>query len=328
VLFVATTGRQAPFNRWHDPEEVGTNFRCGNIDEFQNHLIFVASHLGQPYYYPGPQQSAIYQLENDLLFPNRTMSGVGRYLLFETIKPAAKVRMELSLTDSLAGDREDRLPPAEAIGTDRLSIPMIGRGSARVISEPLTPQLIDGRYYVAIDMGTNGTFFNYSLGGLMQLWGRDVRFDHRQMVAFLRDVSLVSEDQYQAIAPPSAIRHFPDDLMDRNVEYSGIYEDGWLGDQAYVVLSQSSAPSRIVCKLVVPRIKTEDFSTDVILQVDGKEVARKTVKLGDVDLTADLPPGAARRRIGLAFSKLQNFADPDGRPIGAKVLSIGIEPAR
>lgn len=327
LMFVGSTGRQAPFNRWYDPEEVAGNFRCGGVEEFPNHLIFVVSKLGQPYYVLGLQQSAIYQLEEDLMFPDRTMASIGRYLLFEVIHPSAKFRMEISLTDSLAGDRQDRLPwAAQVIGISRSPMVMKGRGAARVVSEPLTPQVIDGHYFLAVDMGTDGTFFNNNVSGLMRLWGRDVRLDHRQMVGFLRDFSLISEDQYQAISPPNSVRQFPNDLMDRNLEFSGIYEDGWLSDQSFVILSQPAAPCRIVCKLLVPNLGSSQFSTELGMRVDGKEVARKTVGVGDVELSADLPAEAGHRRIDLSFSKMQNFPDPDGRPIAAKVKSIGIEP--
>jgi hypothetical protein len=329
-LFVAVTGRQAPFNRWHDSEELGANFRIGSRDEFGDHLIFIASQLGEPYYVFGRHQVSVYQLETDVEFPERTMSAVGRYMLFQAVHPSSKVRVEVALTASLAGDRQNRLPPAAVVGQTRTALPMLGRGSARVISEPLQLQMIDGRPFLAVDMGTLGTFFSYEPRGLMRLYGRDVRLDHRQMVGFLRDVSLVSDEDYQALKPPTVIRNFPQDLMDKNVEYSGIYEDGWVGDHSFVTLRQPPGAARLVCRMVVPDIpsnKREWLTTEVTITVDGKQVARKRVEVGEAALAAELPPGAGRRRIELSFSELQNLPDPDGRPVGAELEQIAIEPA-
>jgi uncharacterized membrane protein YphA (DoxX/SURF4 family) len=322
VLFVGQTGRQAPINRWHDPENEGGNFRSGNIDAFREHLILITSHLSAV---PG-QRVAVYQLESDLLFLGRTMAAVGRHMFFQIVEPSPKVRLELSLTDSLAGNGEDLLPPAEVIGAQRASMPIVGRGSARVFSEPVTPQMIDGRAFVALDMGTDGTFFKDIRGGLMQLWGRNVRLDPRQMTAFLRDVSLVSEEQYQAMNAPSELQRFPADLMNKDLEYSGIYEDGWAADRMYVMLNQPNGPAKLVCQMLVPLINDKGFSTEINLRVDGKVVTRKTVGLGDVELSADLPPDAGHRRIELSFSKSQRLPDPDNRPFGARLKSISIQP--
>jgi hypothetical protein len=327
LLIVGQTGRQQPFNRLHDPEADGGNFRCGPPDAFRDHLIFISSELGDAAFFGRPKV-AIYQLETDLYFPDRTMAGAGRYILFQVVNPSKQVRVEVSMTDSLASDRVNRLPPAAAIGAKRSPLPMLGRGSARVFSGPLTPQIIDGRPFVGIDMGTAGTYFDYEPRGLMRLWGRQVRLDPRRMVGFVRDISLVSEDDYHALKSPTAIRYFPQDLTDPNLEYSGIYEDdGWVGDRAFVILSQPDVPAKVVCRLVVPRIDTENFSTDVTLLVDGTEMARKTTGPGNVELSADLPANAGHRRIELSFSKFQHFRDPDGRPVGAKLQSIEIESA-
>jgi hypothetical protein len=327
LLFIAETGRQAPFNRWREPQNVAGNFRSGGIESFGNHLVFIASRLGEPYYTAYRYTVATYQLETDLLFPDSTMAGMGRFLLFEIINPSPTVRLEMSLTDSLAGDHENRLPSAAAIGAERLSLPMMGRGSARVFSPPLTPQLIDGRQFVCVDMGGSGTVFKYKPGGLMKLWGQNVSLDHRQIVAFVRDVSLISENEYQVLAAPRGIQNFPQDLMNPHLEYSGIYEDGWIGDKGFLLLSQPPGPGRVVCRAIVPKISENSFSTEIVMRVDGKEVARKTVGLGDVELAADLPPATARRRIELSFSKIQHLPDPDNRPVGAELKAILIEAA-
>ncbi|HEY2584608.1 MAG TPA: hypothetical protein VGI81_02445 [Tepidisphaeraceae bacterium] len=329
LLFVGSTGRQSPFNRWHDPEEDGPNFRGGGLADFPNHLTFVASRLGEPYYVFGRENVGIYQLEGDTLLKGRTMAAVGRYLLFQVVNPSPAARLELDVTNSIIANGDDRLPPAEAIGAGRGAFPMVGRGSARIFSPPLTPQVIDGYPFVAIDMGTEGDFLNYAPGGLMKLWGREVRLDNRQLTGFLRDVSLVSEAEYQALRAPAIVERFPEDLGDRTLEYSGFYEDGFVGERAWVALTPPTGIRRLIVEGRIPRTNDPGFTTDAVLTVDGKELVRRTLGLDIFRLTAELAESASnvsRHRIELSFSRAQHLPDPDNRPIAAQVLRIGFAP--
>src|SRR5262249_40504978 len=118
---------------------------------------------------------------------------------------------ELSAT--LNADRDNRLPPAAAIGTERVPLPVCGRGSCRVFSPPLVPQRIGGRWYVALDMGTRGVQFPDRREGLMTCWGTGLRFDRRWLVGFARDISLLGAEDYAHMAPPAALAEFPRDLQ-------------------------------------------------------------------------------------------------------------------
>lgn len=326
TLFVACTGRQGVFNRWSDPEESPGNFRAGPLASFADHLIFVASDLGQPYFRPGAPRVSIFQLEPDLVYTTHTMAAAGRYLLFRVVNPSARVRLKLDITDTFAGDGENRLPPAEAIGAARVSFPLAGRGSARVFSAPLTPQLVRGIPFVAIDMGTDGTHLDYAPGGLMRLWGRNIRLDRRKVVGFVRDISLIADDEYGRIDAPSMIEHFPDDLFRRTLEYAGIYEDGYMGDQGFVALGQPAGTTLLLVEGVIPKINDDAFAADVVLSVDGRELVRKRLPVGVFTLSANVPAAPAghhRRKIGLAFDRLQHLPNSDARPVGAQLLRIG-----
>ena len=39
------------------------------------------------------------------------------------------------------------------VGKERERFPLVGRGSARVFSPPIAPQIINGMPYIALDMG-------------------------------------------------------------------------------------------------------------------------------------------------------------------------------
>lgn len=323
LLFVALTGRQVPFNRWHDPEGREGNFRAGPVDDFRDHLIFIASRLGEPYFVAGGRNVSIYQLESDVLFNNRTMAAIGRYLLFQAVNPSNGSRLKLDLTETAAGDGENRLPPADAIGDTRLRFPITGRGSARVFSPPIAPQIIDGRPYIAIDMGVEGDYINYAPRGLMRLWGRSVHLDRRKIVGFVRDVSLVSDAEYRAMRAPTILEHFPEDLIQPTLEYSGLYEDGYVGDRSFVSLSPPAGDAVLVAHGIVPRVNDSSFTTEAVMTVDGRELVRKVLPLGEFDLVAEVPNAPGRRKVELSFSRTQNLPGDDRRPVGAQLTRIG-----
>src|SRR5215831_155052 len=127
-------------------------------------------------------------------------------------------------------------------------------------------------------MGVEGTRFPEPRRGLMKLYGTDVSTDRRSLVGFLRDISLVSEEQYAAFKPPSEIAVFAynrNDLRDNpELEYSGIYEDGWVSEHSFCRLSQpagSSGALHAVVKGDVPALPGGDLNFAMLAElcVDG-----------------------------------------------------------
>ena len=47
----------------------------------------------------------------------------------------------------------------------------------------------------------------------------------------------MSNAEYDRLAAPSTIQSIPADLANPNLEYSGIFEDGWVGRESYAQLS-------------------------------------------------------------------------------------------
>src|SRR5205807_3217334 len=124
----------------------------------------------------------IYALEPDVMLPGRTMAGVGRNLLFEVMGPTPQVRLVVDMTATLKGDGMNLLPPAAAIGDERTALPSEGRGSGRVFSAALTPQVINGRSYVAVDMNDDGKRFAEDRTGISGLYGSGIPFEDRKSV--------------------------------------------------------------------------------------------------------------------------------------------------
>lgn len=134
-LFVGLAPQQTIFNRRQFNPSESRSFFAQPCSNFRNHLIFIRSKLGEMYYLPNkPQWVSIYQLERDLLFQGKTMSGIGRNLLFQVINPSSTARLELAVSATLKGDGKNELPPAAAIGNERLLFPIVGRETAGVFT--------------------------------------------------------------------------------------------------------------------------------------------------------------------------------------------------
>jgi hypothetical protein len=328
---IANTGQQSIVNRWHLGDSPG-NFAVLPCRDLRNHLIFTHTPIGAHYQSADDRHHALFGLEPDILVPGQTMAGLGRYLVFQVMNPTAEARLVLDLTTTLNADGDNSLPPAAAIGTNRESFPLVGRGAARVISPPLTPQTIDGRSWVAIDMGIDGRRFPKERTGLMSLYGTDVPLDRRRLNAFGRDISMIGADEYARLVPPSSVSSFPADLRQRDLEFSGIYDDGWIADAAYLILTQPDAPAPLAVRGVVPSLGDSGFTTTLRLSIDGREVAQQVLRPGDFDLRVVPPSAPGRHRVDLSFSAISQIhpsssGERDNRPVSARLQFVGFTTA-
>jgi hypothetical protein len=329
---LTTCGNLTIVNGRHRSEGKEQTFVIRPWNEISNHLLLTTSQLGGHYFLDlfshANQPVSLFAHEYDPLVPGVTLQAGGRHLLFEVVHPAPKIRLLLSATVSYRGDGANQLPPASAIGDGRQPFPLLGRGSARVFSPPLTPQRIDDLTYVAVDMGAEAVQNPSHRTGLMALYGKELPMDHRKYVAHFRDVSAASEEEYAALKPPSSVDHFPADLVSQpDLEYSGLYEDGWCSEAFWCGLTQPEGQDAVVVRGMVPLIAEPDFKTEMRLSVDGREVARRTLGLGDFEVVA-AAPGGGRRRVEVHFSQFQVLPGGDGRPAVALLKHLGFgEPA-
>ena len=308
------------FNRYSQSNEKEKYFVFEKSPK--NRLQFIHSKLGNHYYLGDRKVTAFYQLENDPMFPGQKFSSLGRHLLFQAVNPSNQPRVIMELTSTVAKQFGSELPMPSV---ENSSINFVGRGSGRVFSEPFTPSKIDGAAYVSIDMGRDGMQFPSATKGLMLLYGRWIPADQRRITVFGRDISLISEEQYQAIQPPAALKNFPADLADKNLEYSGIYEDGWISEKSFYVLSPSSNSKFIIVTGSVPQIADPYFSTILRLGVNGKEIGSQRLGLGNFEFKVPVTALEPKQRIELTFSKYQTLPGADGRIAPAKINFIGFE---
>jgi len=322
-ILTATAG-QTIINRTTTGAADGT-FQVLSCMDITNHLAFVSSELGRNYYLAGIDPVSLFGLERDYFFPDRTFAGVGRYLLFEVVHPTPRSRLMLDITTSLKADGANLLPPVSVIGEERLPLRTVGRGAARVYSTPLAAQWIDGHAYVAVDFGTAGTLYPDSRRGLMTWLGRDIPLDSRRLVGLARNISLVSETDYARMTPPTKIERLPQDLSAPALEYSGLYEDGWVAEDAVVVLGRPSGAGMVRVKgTLLPTSSGSGMTVTVV--IDGMQTTSERRHPGPFSFDVPLPSGGRDRiAVGLKFSDVRPLSDRDRRPASARIDYLGVD---
>jgi hypothetical protein len=265
---------------------------------------------------------SFWQLESDASFPGHTFAGFGRYGLFEILDATPTFRVLLNLTTSPTQPPTGsyRLPPASVTGAETARFPLVGSGSARVISPPVRARMIAGRPYLLIDMGRQGQFPVVPRVGITGLWGTATLLDSRRLTSYVRDVSLISERQYDQLVPPRAISRFPHDLGDPGLEYSGIFEDGWVGKDSYVRIS--GAPGHFVVRAnVLAQAQVQHLR----VIINGLTVWSHDVKPGPLSVGFPLTRSSGPRRVELSFTHASRLSAQDRRTAAAQLTYVGVE---
>jgi hypothetical protein len=335
---------QSVLNRWAARARDGAaadrrDLVAQPFDKARNHLMFIESRLGRSYFL-GLQNVAMYQMEPDTIFyKGDSMAGIGRRFLFQVLRPSPDMRLVVELSSSLTADADNHIPDATVIGEKRQPVGFAGRGSARIFTPPVEPQVIDGRAFVGLDLGREPQPFRQERTGLMRLFNTDGSLDRRLLVCFARNISAVSPAQYAAMKPPSQIERFPKDLQNPHLEYTGWYEDGWVAEHAWAGLTRPWDAQAVVVKGWVPELADPSFRTELTVLVDGAEVARQTLGLKAFEVRAPLPPRppsaappgalpgapASRAKVELKFSRLQHLPLKDKRPVSMLTTFVGFE---
>ena len=325
---VATGPRQTILNRSSEPKAPG-RVRLIPSEQVRNHLVLIESDFGRNYYRAGADRLAgrvaMFQLEPDYFFPNQTMSAIGRVLLFQVLNPSGKFRVVMNYTASLKSDGRNVIPPVNVIGDARAAFPVTGRGSARLFSPPVAPQEIQGGQYVSIDMGTDGQRFSEQRSGLMRAFGTDIPLDARTITGFARDISVMDDDQFAALHPPAMVGRFPDDLGNTSLEYSGIYEDGWVAESSFLRLLQPPDSSILRIRATVPGLAAQPSASALRVVMGGLTVAQVALRPGENDVKIPLQGAAMIQRIELHFDRAVRLPSPDNRLVSALLHSVGFE---
>ena len=128
--------------------------------------------------------------------------------------------------------------------------------------------------------------------------------------------------------PPTRLERFPADLNNSRLEASGIYADGWVAGDAAANLQQPIGNQVISIRGTVPKIGDPAFRTDVRLLLNNSEIGRRSIGLGDFQLSAPVSTKAGQQRVAVVFGATQELPAGDGRMVGAQLKFLGFEPAK
>jgi hypothetical protein len=318
-MYIYSNVKSEIFNSYQRVYRVGEGYFYLDSSP-ENQLIFIHSAMGNHYYLGDRNRISFYQLENDPMFPGQIFASLGRHFVFQAIHPTVNSRIVMELTDTVVKQFGSTLPTPRVQDE---TLHFVGRGSGRVFSSPIAPTYLNHIPYIAIDMQRDGKPFAHHASGLMKLYGRDVPQDPRLITAYGRDISLVSEEQYMTLLPPKHINQFPDDLANKSLEYSGIYEDGWISEQSFFILAADSGARFLVIKGMVPLIADPDFTSMISVSLNGKTVAQQKIGLGDFEIKVPVTQLDGRQRIDISFSQYQSLPGKDRRITGGRVKFLG-----
>ena len=319
VTLLVSTGNQTALNRFSYPPNVDNDVLPVRWKDVSNFLIFIHSDRGHSIFTGNRFFTSLFPVFVEGA-TNSSVAPVGRYLLFRVVNPSAHFRLLLNLSAL-----DHSLPPAAIVGETRERLDFIGSGSARAVSAPIKPQLIDGVPYICIDMGMEPLPIREIRKGLMRLWSTGLPLDYKRLVGVARNISIITNEEYARFVPPAGISKIPGDFLNQQLEYSGVHEDGWLSDSSYFLFDSSSALQPLVIRGVVPITHDASFHTNLIALVDGREVGRRNLTIGEFEYRFPVPQRIGRRRVELRFDRTQPLLYNDTRRAAALLRCISFE---
>ena len=329
-LFVSILTPLDHFNKYNpgDGWTVQNMYQYKPEKDVQNRLVFIHSELGPHYYSAARFKAAFFQREPEPITNGDVyFHGTGRYNLFQVLNPGEKLRLVVDFTrTSLGGNRYDLPRQAKVIGEEDYPLGFVGAGSARVISTILKPEIFEQQAYLTLDFADQARPILKNKTGLMQLWGAKYNLDDRRLVGFTRDISVITDAQYRAMARPSHIGDFPLDLSRYpGLEYSGMFEDGWVGPDSMFKLAGSHPGQILYFKGYVPDIP--DYRTrglDLTISINDRPTEVVNLRSGEFTLTRLIREPADITSIRLHFSGAQPYGERDTRYLSAFVKEISI----
>jgi hypothetical protein len=320
AFMITAAADRSVINQSADRPRTG-RFYARKLTEMRNHLAQVESSLGHIIMPGVAKDVALWQHEPDFGASSRGMQATGRHILFEVVNPVPGSRMLLEWTRGTGRD-EFALPPSEVFGYNRSGFGFVGRGAARMLSDPLVPREIDGRFYVAVDMRAQPQRLQAERKGLAALYNQHLGLDPRSITGYARNISLLSEDEVDAMKPPQSITRFPADLFDPGLLFSGIYEDGWIAEVARIRLGSEQKIDKVRIRGQVPSFDGLRAGGTLAIVVDGQEVARRQLQPGNFEFDASIPVAAGARWIELRADTTDLLSAEDQRLVSTRLISL------
>jgi hypothetical protein len=150
--------------------------------------------------------------------------------------------------------------------------------------------------------------------------------DGRTLAAHIHSVGFEAKNEALS-RPPQKLAAFPADLRHPKLEQAGIYADGWTEKAFRVRLTQAAANGEVVVRGQIPAVgENAGFRTELVVLLDGAEVARRPLGVGDFEVRAPAGKAPQARWVECRFTHTQALPPPDGRSVGAHIRFVGFEP--
>jgi hypothetical protein len=300
--------------------------------EVHDRLVFTHSELSPHYYSSARFRAGIFQREPEPITKGRPYEvyfhGTGRYNFFRIIRPSPHLRVMVDFSCTDLGPGRSRLPSrAVVLGEENYPIPFIGHGSARVVTPIVKPEYFEQEAYLTLDFHERPYPIAKPRTGLMRLYGANVSLDDRRLIGFTRDVSVLTDEQYQHLPRPVKIGDFPDDLARYpGLEYSGFYEDGWIAEDSFLKLGASRVGQMFTFRGYIPDIaRFRAQGLDLTLVLNGRPTGAMHLTPGEFIVRRLITEPAAITAVSLHFSDAEIYgAGGDQRPVSAFVREFSV----
>lgn len=294
-------------------------------DSFEG-SIFVHSNKGAHYYSGNRKNAAFFQNETDI-FPPGMFASMGRYLLLQTPSQNKSSKFLIDITATLQKKRGSTLPTVLLNGDQdhKIQADFVGRGSGRLYVDKLPTTQIMGNQYTLIDFNVPVESFPNKWTLPSFLYGNDILVDMRKIAVFGRALRSVSIDDYNKLIPPAKVSSFPADLKNVALEYSGIYEDGWMSEQLFFKLKRDEKDAYLEVAGSTPYVDDKTFQTTITVKLNGQEVASKKLGLGDFQIDVPVHSRNEISKVEVSFDSTQILPGADGRITAGFLKFVGFK---
>jgi hypothetical protein len=291
-----------------------------------NLLSFVHSSRGNHYYLADRRMISFTQLERDPYTVSGSISSVGRFFLFRVEHPSPEIYLRIAASKTGMGPAQKLWSPG-AIAQGQANVPLNfhGGGAANKIVGPLRPIIRDGVAYIALDLAEAPAPFPIHRTGLAALYHRWIPIDYRLVVGFVRDISALTPEQYAALPVPRSISAFPHDIAEASgLQFSGIYEDGWLSPNAEVRLGAAQPGESVRFQGMIPTEAAAGGAQTMTVTVNGEPAWTFPAQAGAFDWSLPIARPGNTTRFEVRFSSRFRLGSPDDRPVGAKLIRVEV----
>lgn len=299
------------------------------VSKPRNYVAFINSTMGPSYYENKDRKKTVFfQPEKNPMIPGRYMQSIGNDLLIQVIGLSTNPVLIMNVSTTVMSQYNRKIPKIFIQGELTQEVTNAGRGSAQIEVSLGKPMVMNGfnYYHIHIDQALEPFPQKKSIIG--KLYGTKFEQDARRVGLFLNNLSIVDQSEINRRNSQNAISIFPQDLALNNTEYSGIYEDGWIGNNSSFTLSDVGKTQLEIAGSVPILENNPRFKTSITLSVDGKIYTKKYLLGGPFKISVPWTTGISSpslRKVSISFSNEQKLRVPDGRPASAQILFVGFK---